>query len=179
MNRESMLILTKHFGSSAALEGDNSRKLLSSCLHPGPSPRHSTGCFLERRIRFIVKIKRRTVSCMVIPGAILTDLKKLAKHFPHCLRWILQWVRGWANGYARQWAQPDAIVCGRLTLMQKVILNQVDRNNCAKCNDQSGWYRCTDGSPTRQNILTNEQRLLKQFSASQHHWLWNRRPKLL
>ena len=46
--------------------------------------------FLERRIRFIIKIKR-TVSCMILPGAILSDSSKLlAKLFPHFLRRILQ-----------------------------------------------------------------------------------------
>ena len=74
LNESGMSIPTKHFWSPVALEGDNSRKWFIQA-------------FLERRIRFIIKIKR-TVSCMVI------------MHFPHCLRWILQWVRSWANGEA-------------------------------------------------------------------------------
>ena len=54
-------LVLKHYASTAAFEGDNNRKLLSSCLHPGLSPRHSTGCFFGTTFVIEVKQKERRV----------------------------------------------------------------------------------------------------------------------
>ena len=111
----SMSILTKHFGSSAALEGDRCRRfILGSCLHPGPGPCQLTGCFFGTTDPFYYQNKEKNSLFYSSSWCNFDNSSKLAKLFPHCLQWILQWVHGWANGYARRWAQRDALECGRL-----------------------------------------------------------------